>query len=269
MDDWNRPSVKFRCNYLDSRATTWGYLVIRTSYDPALELAWQRTLQKIKDTVYSAIEYELRYPQSWMKLSHQDRIRIQNEGFSSLGLLPPDPAPVDNLKNRFRLSLLEDPAQYRGLSAPQVREKFDEWCMQHTQQLARERGVILDDPLTELGPAPVSTDVCLWIDDEVLRVVDGDIKNEFGEGPYVKAVERRPALSPDYDGWFKVELGYLWMMYGRAFNSGGLDQFLPPKRQKTGERPIWNGSWPFDVEMESLGMDEREMEEYYMKGIED
>ncbi|KAF7118002.1 hypothetical protein CNMCM5793_007371 [Aspergillus hiratsukae] len=182
---------------------------------------------------------------------------------------------------------------------------------------------------------------------QVLTVVDGDVKNEFGEGPYVKAVEPRPALSPDYDvvvvvvvlinvrgkageacppetshgtascfpgggwgqrrghyrwlrcafvqrarynralvasagagefsifmvevamvpveipmggpqgkppvedwtvkvqlrspdydGWFKVELGYLWRMYGDAVNSGGLDQFLPPKRLKTGERPI-------------------------------
>lgn len=252
MDDWDRPSVRFRCNYLESPTTTWGYLVIRTSYDPALEPAWQRTLQKIKDTIYYAIEYELRYPQSWLKISHEDSSRSFKEGFASLGLPPPDPAPVDELKNRLRLILLEDPAQYRDLSATQVQEKFEEWCMQLTQQLARERGVVVDYPWTELGPAPVSTDVCLWINNEVLRVVDGDIKNEFGEGPYVKAVEQQPCLSPDYDGWFKVELGYLWSMYGRAINSGGLDQFLPPKRQKTGEKPIWNGDWPFDVELESM-----------------
>ncbi|RHZ48195.1 uncharacterized protein CDV56_102858 [Aspergillus thermomutatus] len=264
MDDWNRPSVSFRCNYLRPPTATWGYLIIRTSYDPALEPAWQRTLQKIKDTIYSTIDYELRYPQSWMKLPVEDCIRIKNEGFSFLGLPPPDPAPVDDLKNRLRFILLEDPAQYRGLSTTQVQERFDEWCIQHSQQLARERGVVLE-PMTELGPTPVSNNVCLWIDEEVLKVVDGDIKNEFGEGPYVKAVERRPVLSPDYDGSFKVELGYLWQMYGDAFNSGGLDQFLPPKRRKTGERPVWNGSWPFDVQMESMGMDEKEMEEEWGK----
>jgi hypothetical protein len=263
MDDWDRPSVRFRCNYLESPSTTWGYIVIRTSYDPSLEPAWQRTLQKIKDTIYYAIEYELRYPQSWMKLSVEDRTRIHREGFASSGLPSPDPAPVDDLKNRLRLIVLEDPAQYRDLSTTQVHEKFEEWCMELTQQLARERGVVVDYPWTELGPCPISRDVCLWIDEEVLKVVDGDIKNEFGEGPYVKAVERRPCLSPDYDGWFKVELGYLWQMYGHAINSGGLDQFLPPKRQRTGERPIWNGSIPFDVEMEMMGVDERDVEEYY------
>lgn len=107
------------------------------SYDPALEPAWQRTLQKLKDTIYYTIEYELRYPQSWMKLSHEDRIRIHKEGFSSLGLPPPDPPPVDELKNRLRLILLEDPAQYGDLFASQVQGKFEEWCMQLTQQLAR------------------------------------------------------------------------------------------------------------------------------------
>lgn len=92
----------------------------------------------------------------------------------------------------------------------------------------------MDYPWTELGPAPVSTDVCLWIDEEVLKVVDGDIKNEFGEGPYVKAVERRPCLSPDYDGWFKVELGYLWSMYGRAINRWWIGSILAAQKAENG-----------------------------------
>jgi hypothetical protein len=47
------------------------------------------------------------------------------------------------------------------------------------------------------------------VDEEVMRCVDGDLKNDHGEGPYVKAIERLPALSPDYDGSFKVALAYL------------------------------------------------------------
>jgi hypothetical protein len=106
---------------------------------------------------------------------------------------------------------------------------------------------------------PVSEWVCLMIDEEVIRCVDGDLKNEYREGPYVKAIERLPVMSPDYDGSFKVALTYLWGLIGRADNQGGVDQFLPPKRRKTGERPIYNGSWPEDVEMESLGIDPDEI----------
>jgi hypothetical protein len=36
--------------------------------------------------------------------------------------------------------------------------------------------------------------------------VDGDVKNEYGEGPYVKAIARLPAMGADYDGSFKVAL---------------------------------------------------------------
>ncbi|KAL3492174.1 hypothetical protein BJX62DRAFT_236409 [Aspergillus germanicus] len=85
---------------------------------------------------------------------------------------------------------------------------------------------------------PVSEWVCLMVDEEVIRCVDGDLMNEYGKGPYVKAIERLPAICPDYGGSLK---------------------FLPPKRRKTGERPIYNGYWLEDVEMESLGIDPDEI----------
>ncbi|KAL2789323.1 hypothetical protein BJX66DRAFT_339451 [Aspergillus keveii] len=40
---------------------------------------------------------------------------------------------------------------------------------------------------------------------------------------------------------------------------GGSFKFLPPKRRKTGERPVYNGYWPEDVELESLGIDPDEI----------
>jgi hypothetical protein len=107
------------------------------------------------------------------------------------------------------------------------------------------------------------------VDGEVLRAVGQDLRNEYGEGPFFKAVERLPCLGPDYESWFKVALTYLWQLLMRADNSGGMDQLLPPKRRTTGERPIYNGSWPMDVELESAGIDLDELaeiEEAYVRG---
>lgn len=46
----------------------------------------------------------------------------------------------------------------------------------------------------------------------------------------------------------------------RAHNSGGMDQYLPPKRRAP-ERPIYNSSWPLDVQLESAGIDPDELAE--------
>ncbi|KAJ0419391.1 hypothetical protein BJY00DRAFT_313993 [Aspergillus carlsbadensis] len=61
------------------------------------------------------------------------------------------------------------------------------------------------------------------VDADVMRCVNGDLKNEYCEGPYVKAIERLPAISLDYDGSLK------------------------------------KGRWPEDVELKSLGFDPDEV----------
>ncbi|KAL2822547.1 hypothetical protein BJX63DRAFT_427111 [Aspergillus granulosus] len=236
-----RPSVNFRQHI---HGPTWGFAIYRTSYAPALQEAWERTIDKVRNSIIVSIEKEL-YDWETGALLHDV-----------------DPSPVNSVKDRLQLVIHDDAGSYEGLDENGVREAFHAWCYPWGEQVFTVVDILANPDASKVhtrSDIPVSEWVCLMINEEVIRSVDGDLKNEYGEGPYVKAIERLPAMGPEYDGSFKVALTYLWGMYGLADNEGGVDQFLPPKRRKTGERPIYNGAWPEDVMLESAGFDPDEM----------
>jgi hypothetical protein len=257
-DHESRPSAIFLRN---THGPKWGYAIYRTNYDPALEAAWAHTLHAIRAHILASIEEELHKPLSWMRISAVDHQRILKDP----SLLPAvDPAPVDAVKAGLELIIHDDAARYDGLSVEDVREAFHALCTDGDPAAPSVAELFANPHILSVRirtGLPVSAVVCLMVDGEVLRAVSQDLRNEYGEGPFVKAVERLPCLGPDYEGWFKVALTYLWQLVMRAANSGGMDQLLPPKRRATGERPIYNGSWPMDVEMESFGIDPDELAE--------
>lgn len=249
-DHSSRPSARFLRNI---HGPKWGYAIYRTNYDPALEAAWTHTLHTIRAHIVTSIEEELHNPLSWMRISAADCWRIRNDP----SLCPAvDPAPVDAVKAQMELVIHDDATRYDGLSMEDVREAFHVLCTgDPTGPSVAE--LFANPQILSVwirAGLPVSADVCLIVDGEVLRAVSQDLRNEYGEGPFVKAVERLPCLGPDYEGWFKVALTYLWKLVTRAKNSDGMDQVLPPKRRTTGERPIYNGSWPMDMQLESAGI---------------
>ncbi|KAJ5875580.1 uncharacterized protein N7473_012927 [Penicillium subrubescens] len=219
------------------------YFSIIENEDKIIGCGEQGFPSAIRAHILTSIEEELHKPLSWMRISAVDHQRILKDP----SLLPAvDPAPVDAVKAGLELIVHDDAARYDRLSVEDSRSSF---ANPHILSVRIHAGL------------PVSAVVCLMVDGEVLRTVSQDLRNEYGEGPFVKAVERLPCLGPDYEGWFKVALTYLWQLVMRAANSGGMDQFLPPKRRATGERPIYNGSWPMDVDMESFGIDPDELAE--------
>ncbi|KAI9372624.1 hypothetical protein BJX61DRAFT_435603 [Aspergillus egyptiacus] len=211
-----RPSIRFRQHI---HGPTWGYAIYRTSYTPALQPAFERTVAKIRSAIIASIEKELHDPRSGA-FRHDV-----------------DPAPVDFVKDRLQLVIHEDVRRYNGLDEAGVREVFHAWCYPPGERVFTVADILTSPHASKVqtrADLPVSEWVCLMVDEEVMECVDGDLKNEYGEGPYVKAIERLPAMSADYTGSFKVALTYLWELIGRADNQGGVDQFLPPKRRKTG-----------------------------------
>ncbi|CEN62011.1 hypothetical protein ASPCAL08653 [Aspergillus calidoustus] len=218
-----RPSVTFRQHI---QGPTWGYPIYRTSYTPALQQAWERTVGKIRSAIIPSIEKE------------------QHDARS--GALRPDidPAPVDFVKDPLQLVMHDDTSRYDDIDEAGAREAFHAWCSPPGEQVFTIADILANPEASKVwtrADLPVSE----W--------------NEYGEGPYVKASARLPAMGADYDGSFKVALTYLWGLIGKADNQGGLDQFLPPTRHKTGERPVYNGRWPEDVDLESLGLDPDEV----------
>jgi hypothetical protein len=265
-DHASRPSTIFLRNIHGSK---WGYAIYRTNYDPALEAAWTHTLHTIRSHIVACIEEELHKPLSWMRIPAVDYQRIRDDP----SLCPAvDPAPVDAVKTALELIVHDDAARYDGLSVEDVREAFHSLCTDGDPATPSVAEIFANPPLFVRMRAGllVSADVCLMVDGEVLRAVSQDLRNEYGEGPFVKAVERLPCLGPDYEGWFKVALTYLWQLVMRAKNSDGMDLILPPKRHTTGERPIYNGSWPMDMQLESAGIypeDIAEIEEAYARVV--
>lgn len=253
----SRPSAIFLRQHI--HGPKWGYTIFRTNYDPVLEPAWQRTLQAIRDHLITSIEGELHKLLQWVNISAADHARIRNDP----SLFPPvDPTPVDEVKAVMQLAVYNDVELYDGLSPAGVREAFHALCMGSNPATPTVAELLADSrPIQTRNALPASGDLCLMVDGEVLRVVSQDLRNEFGEGLFVKAVERLPALGPDYEGWFKVALTYLWRLVGQEDNSGGMDQSLPPKRRASGERPIYNGGWPLDVQLQSAGIDPDELAE--------
>ncbi|GLI74486.1 hypothetical protein PoHVEF18_002728 [Penicillium ochrochloron] len=265
-DHSERPSAIFLRSI---HGPKWGYAIYRTNYDPALEAAWTHTLHTIRAHIFTSIEEELHEPLSWMHISAADRWRIRYD--PSLCPLV-DPAPVDAVKARMELVIHDDAERYDGLSVEDVRDSFYALCTGDPNapsvvELFANPQILSVETRAGL---PVSANVCLIVDGEVLRAISQDLRNEYGEGPFVKAIERLPCLGPDYEGWFKVALTYLWKLVMRAAaNTEGLDLVLPPKRHTTGERPIWNGSWPIDLRLEAAGIypeDMAEIEEAEARG---
>ncbi|KAL3449965.1 hypothetical protein BJX65DRAFT_305428 [Aspergillus insuetus] len=178
-------------------------------------------VKKIRSAIIAGIEKEIRDPRSG---ALRDDV---------------DPTPVNYVKDRLQLVIQDDPSRYDGLDEAGVREILHAWCYPSGEQVFIMADIIASPDASMVqtwAGLPVSECVCLMVDEEVMQCVDGDLKNGFGEGPYVKGE-----------------------LIGRADNQGDIDQFLPPKRRKTGERPIYNGYWPEDVEMEPLVIDPDEI----------
>ncbi|KAL5356327.1 hypothetical protein BJX96DRAFT_171511 [Aspergillus floccosus] len=146
----------------------------------------------------------------------------------------PYPSPTPTPRRAPRLSSSSNTSTALNGATPSVREAFHALCTGDDHAGPVPSVVELPThprPVRKRTGLPVSADVCLMVDGEVLRAVSQDLRNEYGEAPFVKAVERLPCLGPEYDGWFKVALTYLWRLVAQADNSGGLDRFLPPKRR--------------------------------------
>ncbi|GES58183.1 hypothetical protein PENSUB_3669 [Aspergillus terreus] len=146
-DPSTRPSTIFLQHI---RASKWGYAIYRTNYDPALEAAWTHTL-------HASIE----------------DARIRNDP----SLCPAvDPAPVNAVKARLELAVHDDAARYAGLSTEGVREAFHALC---TGGGAPSVAEVLahPQPVRKRTGLPVSADVCLMVDGEVLRAVSRDMRN--------------------------------------------------------------------------------------------
>ncbi|KAG2412967.1 hypothetical protein HFD88_010526 [Aspergillus terreus] len=160
-----RPSTIFLQHI---HAPKWGYAIYRTNYDPALEAAWTHTLHAIRTHLHASIEEELPIPLAWMHLSVADRVRIRNDP----SLCPAvDSAPVNAVKARLELAVHDDDddaARFAGLSVEDMREAFPALF---TGGGAPSVAEVLahPQPVRIRAGLPVSADVCLMVDGEVLR----------------------------------------------------------------------------------------------------
>lgn len=144
-----------------------------------------------------------------MFISTVDHQRILKDS----SLLPAvDLAPVDAAKAGLELIVHDDAARYDGLSVEDVREGFHALCTDGDPAAPSVAELFVNPHILSVrirAGLPVSAVVCLMVDGEVLRAVSQDLRNEYGEGLFVKAIERLPCLRPDYEGWSRVALTYL------------------------------------------------------------
>jgi hypothetical protein len=154
-----RPSVTSRQHI---QGPIWGYAIYRTTYTPALQPAWERTVEKIRSAIITSIKKEL-----------HDR---------SSGALPDDvdPTPVNYVKDRLQIVIQDDPSRYDGFDEAGV---FHAWCYPPSEQVFTIADILASSDASMVqtrANLPVSEWVCLMVDEQVIRCVDEDLKNEYG-----------------------------------------------------------------------------------------
>ena len=249
-----RPSVRFAGNHLSRHPdATWGFAIVRTAYSQRATEQWDTVLQTIKDAIFAEVEWEVKNVRTivrYMGISLEEKLRYWNAGPE--GPFPPvDRKPVEFVKERLRLLVIDDDAQ-KGAGAgadaevdadavaDHVREVFKQWARRQAEAGPEER---LD--------TQVSHFTALFVDEEAVASVLQD-----GQKGFVGAVEwHHFARQGKYrwPGWLRVQLSTLYSFYTSAASVEGVAQDARKRSHTTA--PVYDeerddyDSEEFDVSM--------------------
>jgi hypothetical protein len=100
----------------------------------------------------------------------------------SSGALPDDvdPTPVNYVKDRLQIVIQDDPSRYDGFDEAGV---FHPWSYPPGEQVFTIADILASPNASMVqtrANLPVSEWVCLMVDEQVIRCVDEDLKNEYG-----------------------------------------------------------------------------------------
>jgi hypothetical protein len=174
----------------DLNTPKWGYAIYRTVYTPESDALFPLALAKLDAYVYREIGWDL-YDDS--RAAHTPE-------------KPPyDPAPNQEIRERYENVVLEDRERYDSASMDSIREYFRQWVEGQGKWVG-------DDPRFQ---------ICLVFDDAAVRALsdapDPLPSNRSPPGVLIRVVDGKfvaeQCEDPSYAGWIKVSPNALMRLY--------------------------------------------------------
>ncbi|RPA75993.1 hypothetical protein BJ508DRAFT_365301 [Ascobolus immersus RN42] len=258
------PCTQFISKFLRNPASQWGFFIVRTVYTPESDAQFATFLELLKVALTNDIESEARSPARAIEFYQAaDMAKEQVEAFKAdteKGSEGPWPTgftrePVEKVLEKMQF-VVRNGKEFDGLGAEEVREVFDKWVTAKKNERMEKKKA--GD--RSVGVA-VSEDVCLWVDEDVLKSAmrwgddirdeakfkEEELRNSYRpEGfkkrkkAFVKVVERSKGnvgCRVGYEGWMRKSLESLWDFYRSdvRFGTGLVERRSIPGKSANGE----------------------------------